>query len=54
MMIRRNAAVVAILLTMMMVYGAANMVELESDGEISNTDESTTVQTIVKILYCTS
>lgn len=53
MMMPRNAVAV-LLATMIMFFVAADVVELENDGEISNTDESTPMQNIVKILYCTS
>ena len=50
-------AVVAVLVAMeLILYVAANMAETEIDnnGEATNTDEATTTQNIIKILYCTS
>lgn len=50
-------AMVAVLVTMeLILYVAANMAETEIDnnGEATNTDEATTTQNIIKILYCTS
>jgi hypothetical protein len=52
----RRSAIATVLLTAiaMLLHVAANTVELDQNGEVTNTDEATTTQNIVKILYCTS
>lgn len=49
-------AVVAVLVTMklMLLFVVANLAEGGDSTETSSTDEPTTTQNLIKILYCTS